>query len=66
MTVSTQPGMESRTPTEAEMGACSDAVAGLAMVRARLTRCTEPEQEAFWMAVGRCFAGAAEPETEAA
>lgn len=58
--------MKPRAPTEAEIRESADAVAGLALVRARLARCTKPEQDAFWEAVRRCFASAAEPEAGAA
>ncbi|GJD34848.1 hypothetical protein [Methylobacterium aerolatum] len=50
------------TPTEDEVAASADAVAGLAMVRARVERCTQEEQDAFWEAVGRCFGGGKPPE----
>lgn len=50
------------SPSEAEVGESADAVAGLALVRARLDRCTGTEQDAFWEAVRRCFASAAETD----
>ncbi len=50
------------SPTEAEMAASDDAAAGLAMVQARVKRCTQEEQDAFWEAVGRCFGGGKPPE----
>lgn len=44
-------------PTEADTARDPDAVAGLAMVAARVARCTPAEQAAFWAAVRRCFGG---------
>lgn len=49
--------------TEAEMARDPDAVAGRAMVAARVALCTPAEQAAFWAAVRRCFGG---PPSEAA
>ncbi len=54
------------SPTEAEVASSDDAVAGLAMVRARMERCSQAEQAAFWDAVGRCFGGGKPPEMPAA
>jgi hypothetical protein len=54
------------TPTESEVAASDDAVAGLAMVRARMAHCSPAEQAAFWEAVGRCFGGGKPPEMPAA
>ena len=51
--------------TEAEAARDADAVAGLALVRARVARCTPDEQTAFWEAVRRCFASAATEEAPA-
>lgn len=48
-------------PTEAEVGATPDALAGRAMVEARVALCTPEEQAAFWEAVGRCFGGGKPP-----
>lgn len=48
-------------PTEAEVGATPDAVAGRALVEARVALCTPEEQAAFWEAVGRCFGGGKPP-----
>ena len=50
------------SPTEADVARSDEAVAGLAMVRARIERCTQEEQDAFWEAVGRCFGGGKPPE----
>ena len=50
------------SPTEAEVAESEDAVAGLAMVQARVKQCTQEEQDAFWDAVGRCFGGGKPPE----
>ena len=50
-----------RQPTEAEVGATPDAVAGRALVEARVALCTPEEQAAFWEAVGRCFGGGKPP-----
>jgi hypothetical protein len=50
------------SPTEAEVAASDDAVAGRAMVEARIKLCTQEEQDAFWEAVGRCFGGGKPPE----
>ena len=50
--------------TEVEMAQDPDAVAGRAMVEARVARCTADEQAAFWAAVRRCFGGPA-PEAAA-
>jgi len=50
------------SPSEADVATSDDAVAGLAMVRARVERCTQEEQDAFWEAVGRCFGGGKPPE----
>lgn len=44
-------------PSEAEVADSDDAKAGLAMIEARVGRCTREEQAAFWEAVGRCFGG---------
>ncbi len=49
------------SPTDVPMWRSEDAVAGLAMVRARVERCTQEEQDAFWEAVGRCFGGGKPP-----
>ncbi|MCJ2015410.1 hypothetical protein [Methylobacterium sp. J-076] len=49
-------------PTETEVASSEDAVAGLAMVKARLACCTREEQVAFWEAVGRCFGSGKAPE----
>ena len=54
------------SPTESEVAASEDAVAGLAMVEARVKRCTQEEQDAFWEAVGRCFGGGKPPEMKQA
>jgi hypothetical protein len=53
-----------RVRTEAEMARDPDALAGRAMVEARVARCTADEQAAFWAAVRRCFGGPA-PEAAA-
>ena len=45
--------------TEVEMAQDPDAVAGRAMVEARVARCSGDEQTAFWAAVRRCFGGPA-------
>lgn len=50
------------SPTEAEVATSDDAVKGLAMIEARVSRCTEEEQNAFWEAVGRCFGGGMPPD----
>lgn len=50
-----------RTPTESEVAASEDALAGLAMVKARVGRCSHEEQTAFWEAVSRCFGGSKPP-----
>lgn len=55
-----------KAPTEAEVGATPDAVAGRALVEARVALCTPEEQAAFWEAVGRCFGGGKPPEPKAA
>ena len=44
--------------TEAEAARDPEAVAGLALVKARVALCTPDEQAAFWQAVRRCFASA--------
>jgi hypothetical protein len=49
-------------PTESEVADSEDAKAGLAMVAARVGRCTDEEQAAFWEAVGRCFGGGKPPD----
>ena len=54
-----------RFRTEAEMADDPDAVAGRAMVEARVALCSQAEQAAFWEAVRRCFGGPA-PRSEAA
>jgi hypothetical protein len=54
------------SPTESEVAASDDAVAGFAMVEARVKRCTQAEQDAFWEAVGRCFGGGKPPEVDQA
>ena len=51
-------------PTEAEVANSDDAKAGLAMIQARVGRCTHEEQAAFWEAVGRCFGGGKPPDLE--
>ncbi len=53
-------------PTESEVADSEDAKAGLAMVAARVGRCTDEEQAAFWEAVGRCFGGGKPPEMKPA
>ena len=53
-------------PTETEIAATPDAVAGRALVEARVARCTPAEQAAFWEAVGRCFGGGKPPVIEEA
>lgn len=53
-------------PSEADVAASEDAKAGLAMVEARVGRCTHEEQAAFWEAVGRCFGGGKPPEMKPA
>ena len=57
---------EARHPSEAEIAATADAVAGRALVEARVARCTIAEQAAFWEAVGRCFGGGKPPDTAVA
>lgn len=57
---------EARNPSETEMAATPDAVAGRAKVEARMAACTAEEQAAFWEAVGRCFGGGKPPQLEAA
>ncbi|MFC6788293.1 hypothetical protein ACFQE0_00795 [Methylobacterium komagatae] len=52
------------SPTEAEVATSDDAVKGLAMVEARVGRCTKEEQNAFWEAVGRCFGGGKPPDPQ--
>ena len=52
------------SPTEAEVAASADAVAGRGMVEARVKLCTPEEQAAFWAAVGRCFGGGKPPASE--
>lgn len=49
-------------PTEAQVAASEDAKAGLAMIEARVGRCTHEERAAFWEAVGRCFGGGKPPD----
>ncbi|WP_342165097.1 hypothetical protein [Methylobacterium sp. SD21] len=49
-------------PSESEVADSEDAKAGLAMVAARVGRCTDEEQAAFWEAVGRCFGGGKPPD----
>jgi hypothetical protein len=53
---------EASNPSEAEVAATPDAVAGRAKVEARMAQCTAEEQAAFWDAVGRCFGGGKPPE----
>jgi hypothetical protein len=48
---------EARNPSEAEVAATADTVAGRAKIEARMARCTAEERAAFWEAVGRCFGG---------
>ncbi len=48
--------------SETEVAATPDAVAGRALVEARVALCTPEEQAAFWEAVGRCFGGGKPPE----
>jgi hypothetical protein len=57
---------EARNPSEADVAATADAVAGRAKVEARIAQCTVEEQAAFWEAVGRCFGGGKPPEMEQA
>ena len=57
---------EPKNPSEAEVAATPDAVAGLAKVEARMASCTAEEQAAFWEAVGRCFGGGKPPEMKPA
>jgi hypothetical protein len=54
------------SPTEAEVATSDDAVKGLAMIEARVNRCTKEEQDAFWEAVGRCFGGGKPPDMQGA
>ncbi len=49
--------------SESEMADDPDAVAGRAMVEARVALCSQDEQAAFWEAVRRCFGGPA-PKSE--
>ncbi|MDP4002340.1 hypothetical protein [Methylobacterium sp. NEAU K] len=56
---------EARNPSEAEVAATADAVAGRALIEARIARCTHEEQAAFWEAVGRCFGGGKPPDAKA-
>lgn len=56
---------EARHPSEADIAATADAVAGRALVEARVAQCTPEEQAAFWEAVGRCFGGGTPPDTQA-
>lgn len=49
-------------PTEAEFEETPDARAGRALLEAGLRRASPAEQEAFWEAVRRCYASAAEDE----
>lgn len=53
---------EARNPSEADVAATPDAVAGRAKVEARMAQCTQEEQAAFWEAVGRCFGGGQPPD----
>lgn len=54
-------------PTEAEFENDPDAVAGRALVEERLLRLTSEDLQAFWEAVQRCYASAAdEAEAQAA
>lgn len=57
---------EARNPSEADIAATPDAVAGRAKVEARMAQCTVEEQAAFWEAVGRCFGAGKPPEMEPA
>ena len=57
---------EARHPSEADIAATADAVAGRALVEARMAQCTPEEQAAFWEAVGRCCGGGAPPDMQAA
>ncbi|KNY22939.1 hypothetical protein [Methylobacterium sp. ARG-1] len=57
---------EARHPSEADVAATADAVAGRALVEARVAQCTLEEQAAFWEAVGRCFGGGTPPDMQAA
>jgi hypothetical protein len=57
---------EARHPSEADIAATADAVAGRALVEARMAQCTPEEQAAFWEAVGRCFGGGTPPDMQAA
>ena len=57
---------EARHPSESEVAATPDAVAGRAKVEARMAQCTPEEQAAFWEAVGRCFGGGKPPEMKSA
>ena len=57
---------EAQNPSEADVAATPDAVAGRAKVEARMAACTPEEQAAFWDAVGRCFGGGTPPEMEPA
>lgn len=49
-------------PTEADVADSEDAKAGLALIEARVGRCNEEDQAAFWAAVGRCFGGGKPPD----
>jgi hypothetical protein len=60
------PMNEAINPTEAEVAADADAMAGRALVEARVAQCTPEEQAAFWEAVGRCFGGGKPPDMQAA
>ncbi|GJE14209.1 MULTISPECIES: hypothetical protein [Methylobacterium] len=57
---------EAMNPSEADVAATPDAVAGRAKVEARMAECTAEEQAAFWDAVGRCFGGGKPPDMEPA
>ncbi|MCJ2141386.1 hypothetical protein [Methylobacterium sp. E-066] len=57
---------EARNPTESEVATTADAMAGRALVEARMALCTPEEQAAFWEAVGRCFGGGKPPDMQAA
>ncbi|MDE3745567.1 hypothetical protein [Methylobacterium radiotolerans] len=57
---------EARNPSETEVAATADAVAGRAKVEARMAQCTPEERTAFWEAVGRCFGGGKPPEMKPA
>ena len=52
-------------PTEAEFERTPDAIAGRSLIEERLKRLAATELQAFWEAVGRCYASAAEDEDAA-